>query len=197
MLDHQRWWLSDEVCWNSTNDCCVFAVPCCIIVTYFLNQGETIFSSPSPPLPQTLLLWWCLTLYLIVVFGNFPFLSSWTLTISHLSISHLLSPPCVLSLFLCITAFLSSEWIEFVPFSANNNRQSGDLQENKSPPPVPVGDWMHRMCVCARVWLMRLRGQMRNRPMPKRYPGSFINMSSLQCLLNQQEIETNDVNNIK
>lgn len=53
------------------------------------------------------------------------------------------------------------------------------------------------MCVCACVLLMRLRGQMKNRPMPKSYPGSFINMSSSQCLLNQQKIQTNDVNNNK
>lgn len=31
----------------------------------------------------------------------------------------------------CISAFLSQEWIEFIPFSANNNRQSGNLVENK------------------------------------------------------------------
>lgn len=31
----------------------------------------------------------------------------------------------------CISAFMSQEWIEFVPFSANNNRQSGNLVENK------------------------------------------------------------------
>lgn len=60
-----------------------------------------------------------------------------------------------------------------------------------------LGIGSYCMCVCAHVLLMRLRGQMRNRPMPKRYPGSFINMSSLQCLLNRQEIQTNDVNNIK
>lgn len=50
-------------------------------------------------------------------------------------------------------------------------------------------------CACVCVLLMRLRGQVRNKPMPKRYPGSFINMSSSQCLLNQHEIQTNDVNN--
>lgn len=29
-------------------------------------------------------------------------------------------------------AFLSLEWIEFVPYSANNRRQTTDLRENKS-----------------------------------------------------------------
>lgn len=31
----------------------------------------------------------------------------------------------------CISAFMSQEWIEFVPFSANNDRQSSNLVENK------------------------------------------------------------------
>lgn len=31
----------------------------------------------------------------------------------------------------CISAFMSQEWIEFVPFSANDNRQNGNLVENK------------------------------------------------------------------
>lgn len=33
--------------------------------------------------------------------------------------------------------FLSLEWIEFVPYSANNRRQSTDLRENKSQPSRP------------------------------------------------------------
>lgn len=49
--------------------------------------------------------------------------------------------------------------------------------------PVAFGDWTR---VRAREMLMRLRGQMRNRPVPKRHSGSFINMSSSQRLLKQE-----------
>lgn len=48
---------------------------------------------------------------------------------------------------------------------------------------VPFGDWMR---VRAREWLMRLRGQTKNKPLPKRHSGSFINMSSSQRLLKQE-----------
>lgn len=76
----------------------------------------------------------------------------------------------------------------------------GTFRKTNHHPLFPLGIeclWVYCLCTCACVLLMRLKGQVRNRPMPKRYPGSFINMSSSQCLLNQQEIETNDVNNNK
>lgn len=58
----------------------------------------------------------------------------------------------------------------------------GDLQENKLPSPVPVGYCC--LCVCARVLLMSFRAQMRNRTMPMRHPGSFMNVCVCMCVLN-------------
>lgn len=63
-----------------------------------------------------------------------------------------------------------------VQTTADRVRTGGKI--NRSPP-VPFGDWTR---VCARELLMRLRGQMRNKPVPKRHSGSFINMSSSQRL---------------
>lgn len=48
------------------------------------------------------------------------------------------TPPLLpLPLFSGIMASLSQEWIEFVPYSANNRRQSTDLRGNKSRSPRP------------------------------------------------------------
>lgn len=49
-------------------------------------------------------------------------------------------------------------------------------------PAVPFGDWTR---VRTRESLMRLRGQMRNQPVPKSHSGSFINVSSSQRPLKQ------------
>lgn len=99
---------------------------------------------------------------------------------------HLLTipPPPFPSLYFQVS-WLSCHWNELnlsptVQTTADRVWSCGKI--NRSPP-VPFGDWT-RVRACE--LLMRLRGQMRNKPVPKRHWGSFINMSSSQRLLKQE-----------
>lgn len=121
------------------------------------------------------------------------FVSTWTVTSSYLY--------PLLSLYPCVSQrSCHKNELNLSPSLQTTIDRVGTFRKTNHHPLFPLGIeclWVYCLCTCACVLLMRLKGQVRNRPMPKRYPGSFINMSSSQCLLNQQEIETNDVNNNK
>lgn len=115
--------------------------------------------------------------------------------------SHLPTFTPLLSLYPCVSQrSCHKNELNLSPSLQTTIDRVGTFRKTNHHPLFPLGIeclWVYCLCTCACVLLMRLKGQVRNRPMPKRYPGSFINMSSSQCLLNQQEIETNDVNNNK
>lgn len=132
MLDCLRLWKWLSV--NSGIDRCSLNQQGTSLPYYPQNKKEMrlvdLFHSCSLQLPEAQLCSAIVFYFVLLRSASFfilPHLFVSSRTVAYFPISCLLSPPSFLSLVLCITAFLSYEWIEFVPFSANNNRQSGDL----------------------------------------------------------------------